>query len=159
MYESENRSVVSSSLRLWTVACRFLCPWNSPGKNTGVGSCFFSRGSSQARDWTQVSHIAGRFFIVWATREAQEYWSGEPLSLLQQIFTTQKSKQSLLHFRWILYQLSYQGSSRILESVAYLFSSRYSQPRDKTQVSRIAGGFFILWATGKPHLKFLEQNF
>ena len=21
----------------WTVACRFLCPWNSPGKNTGLG--------------------------------------------------------------------------------------------------------------------------
>ena len=35
-----------------------------------------SRGSSQARDQTQVSRIAGRFFTVWATREAQEYWSG-----------------------------------------------------------------------------------
>ena len=31
----------------------------------------FSRGSSRARDWTQVSRIAGRFFTVWATREAQ----------------------------------------------------------------------------------------
>ena len=29
-----------------------------------------SRGSSQPRDRTQVSHIAGRFFTVWATREA-----------------------------------------------------------------------------------------
>ena len=36
----------------------------------------FSRGSSQPRDGTQVSHIAGRFFTSWATREAQEYWSG-----------------------------------------------------------------------------------
>ena len=36
----------------------------------------FSRGSSQPRDWTQVSHIAGRLFTLWATREAQEYWSG-----------------------------------------------------------------------------------
>ena len=36
----------------------------------------FSRGSSQPRDWTQVSHIAGGFFTSWATREAQEYWSG-----------------------------------------------------------------------------------
>ena len=35
-----------------------------------------SRGSSQPRDWTQVSHIAGGFFTSWATREAQEYWSG-----------------------------------------------------------------------------------
>ena len=31
----------------------------------------FSRGSSQPRDWTQVSHIAGGFFTSWATREAQ----------------------------------------------------------------------------------------
>ena len=31
----------------------------------------FSRRSSQPRDWTQVPHIAGRFFTSWATREAQ----------------------------------------------------------------------------------------
>ena len=36
----------------------------------------FSRGSSQPRSWTQVSHIAGGFFTSWATREAQEYWRG-----------------------------------------------------------------------------------
>ena len=29
----------------------------------------FSRGSSQPRDWTQVSHIAGGFFTSWVTRE------------------------------------------------------------------------------------------
>ena len=34
------------------------------------------RGSSQRRDWIQVSHIAGGFFTIWATREAQEYWIG-----------------------------------------------------------------------------------
>ena len=33
----------------------------------------FSRGSSQPRDRTQVSCIAGRCFTSWATREAQEY--------------------------------------------------------------------------------------
>ena len=32
----------------------------------------FSRGSSQPRDRTQVSHTAGRFFAIWATREAQK---------------------------------------------------------------------------------------
>ena len=43
----------------------------------------FSRGSSQPRDRsseprnsTQVSCIDGRFYTRWATREAQEYWSG-----------------------------------------------------------------------------------
>ena len=30
----------------------------------------FARGSSQPRDWTWVSSIAGRCFILWATREA-----------------------------------------------------------------------------------------
>ena len=31
-------SVMANSLRPpWTVACRLLCPWDSPGKNTGVG--------------------------------------------------------------------------------------------------------------------------
>ena len=29
-----------------------------------------SRGSAQTRDWTQVSHMAGIFFTIWATREA-----------------------------------------------------------------------------------------
>ena len=30
----------------------------------------FSRRSSQPRDWTRVSHIVGRCFTIWATREA-----------------------------------------------------------------------------------------
>ena len=29
----------------------------------------FLRESSQLRDWTQVSHTAGSFFTIWATRE------------------------------------------------------------------------------------------
>ena len=36
----------------------------------------FSRGTSQPRNWTGVSCIAGRFFTSWATREALSgrYW-------------------------------------------------------------------------------------
>ena len=36
----------------WTVAARLLCPWNSPGKNTGVGcqsllqEIFLTQGSN-----------------------------------------------------------------------------------------------------------------
>ena len=33
----------------------------------------FSRGSSQPRDWTQLSRTAGGFFTSWAMREAHEY--------------------------------------------------------------------------------------
>ena len=37
--ESESHSVVSNSLRPHGLQpTRLLCPWNSPGKNTGVGS-------------------------------------------------------------------------------------------------------------------------
>ena len=104
-------SVVSDSLRPHGLQpARLLRPWDSPGKNTGVGChtllqggfltqglnlglphcrwilyCLShqgnpwilewgdmpsSRGSSESRDWTQVSHTAGRFFTLWATREA-----------------------------------------------------------------------------------------
>ena len=42
------------------------------------------------------------------------------LSLLQQIFTTQKSNQGLLHYRQILYQLSYQGSP-FVKVIVHLF--------------------------------------
>ena len=47
-------------------------PRNSPGQNTGVLAFPFSRGPSQARDWTQVSRTADGFFTSWATREAQD---------------------------------------------------------------------------------------
>ena len=67
----------------------------------------FSRGSSQHKDWTQLSRISRR---------------------------------------QILYQVSHQGSPRILEWVAYPFSSRSSWPRNRTRVSCIAGGFFTNWA-------------
>ena len=68
------------------------------------------------------------------------------LSLLQEIVPTQGSNPDLPHCRQILYQLSHKGSPRILEWVAFLFSSGSSQPRDLTGVSLIAGGFFTNWA-------------
>ena len=66
-------------------------------------------------------------------------------SLLQGTFPTQGSNPVLPHCRQILYQLSHKGSPRILEWVAYPFSSGSSQPRNRTRVSRITGGFFTNW--------------
>ena len=34
----------------------------------------FFRGSSQSRSQTQASHIVGRFFTIWATRESQQFY-------------------------------------------------------------------------------------
>ena len=43
--------------------------------------------------------------------------------------------------------------ARILEWVAFPFSRGLSQPRDRTQVSRVAGGFFTSWANkGSPRI-------
>ena len=72
-------------------------------------------------------------------------------SLLQGTFSAQGLNPGLPHCRWILYQLSHQGSPRILEWVAYPFPSGSSWPRNWTWVSCIAGGFFISWAIRKAH--------
>ena len=80
------------------------------------------------------------------------------LSFLQGIFPIQGPNRGLRHCRWVLYLLSYEGSlnirrnsgciahgilqARILEWVAYPFSSRFSRPRNLTRVSCIAGRFF-----------------
>ena len=71
MQSEWSHSVVSDSLR--PVDC-------SPPSSTVHGilqarilqwvAISFSRGSSQPKDWTQVSHIAGRHFNLRATREA-----------------------------------------------------------------------------------------
>ena len=63
--ESESQSVMSNSLQphgLYSL-------WNSLGQHTEWVAFPFSRGSSQQRDWTQVSCIASEFFTSWATRD------------------------------------------------------------------------------------------
>ena len=69
--ESERRSIVSDSLRPHAHTVY--------GQNLKWVAFPFSRGSSQPRDLTQVSHFAGRFFTRGATREAQKYWGGYPI--------------------------------------------------------------------------------
>ena len=68
------------------------------------------------------------------------------LFFLQGIYPIQGSNPGLLHWRWILYQLSHKGSPRILEWVAYPFSSISSWPKNQTVVSCVVGRFFTNWA-------------
>ena len=63
--KSLSRVQLFATRGLWPT--KFLRPWDSPGKNTGVGCHFLS---SRPRDQTQVSHIAGRRFNLCTTREA-----------------------------------------------------------------------------------------
>ena len=71
------------------------------------------------------------------------------LSLLQRLFPTQGLNPGLPLCRRILYQLSHKGSPRILEWLAYPFSSGSSWPRNQTRVFCIAGRFFTNWASGE----------
>ena len=73
----------------------------------------------------------------------QEYWRGLPFPSPGDLLNP-GIKPGLPHCRRILFQLSHQGSPRILEWVAYPFSSGSSQPRNQTGVSCIAGDW-ILW--------------
>ena len=93
--------------------CPTLCNpivWNSPGQNIGVCSLsplpgiFWTLGSNPG-----LPHHRHIFFTSWATRKPKNTGVESP-SLLQGIFPTQELNQRLLHCRWILYQLSYEGS-------------------------------------------------
>ena len=113
-------------------------PWNSPGQNTGVGSCSLLQGIEPRSPTLQADSLPAE-----PPGKPKSTGVGS-LSLLQRIFPTQKSNWGLLHCRWILYQLSHKGNPRILEWVVYPFSSGSSQPRNQTGVSCIVGGFFVL---------------
>ena len=112
---------------------------DSPGKNTGIGCHALLQGIFP----TQGSNL-GLPHYRWIFPSEP---SGKPkntgvgsLSLLQGTFPSQELIQGLQLCRQILYQLRHQGSPRILEWVAYPFSSRSSQLRNQTRVSCIAEG-------------------
>ena len=73
----------------------------------------------------------------------------DSLSLLQEIFPTQGSKLVLTHCRWILHQRSHKGSPRILEWVAYPFSSRSSHTSAKSRLIHMihenSGWYWGIW--------------
>ena len=138
-------------------------PWSLPGSSV--------HGILQARilEWAAISFSILKLSIwKWGFRENESCsvlsdslrshglhspWNSPgqntgvgSLSLLQGIFPTQASNPGLRHRRQILYQLTHKGSPRILEWVAYPFSSGSSQPSNQTGISCIAGGFFTNWA-------------
>ena len=73
--ESESCSVVSDSLRPRGLHI----PWNSPGQNTGVGSHSHLPRIFPTQGLKPGLPCCRRTLISWATREAQEYWSGWPI--------------------------------------------------------------------------------
>ena len=87
-------------------------------------------------DWLGKSSCLG-FNEVWGVLVSDK-WKWKSLSRVQ-LFVTP----------WTIQSMEF---SRILEWVAFPFSRGSSQPRDRTQVPRFAGGFFTSWATRESHV-------
>ena len=108
---------------------------------------FLPLGSKEKWKWKSLSRV-WLFVTPWTIQSRlysrPEYWSQWP-SLLQGIFPTQGLNIGLPHCRQILHPLNHKGSPWIMEWVAYPFSGGSSQPRNRTGVSCIAGGFLTNW--------------
>ena len=111
----------------------------------------FFRGSSQHKDQTQISRIAGGFFTNWATEKPQKAALNGTESccclVANSCLTLCRPKDS-----------SPPGSSvhgisqtRILEGVAISFSMRSSRPRDRNYISCIDRWILYHWATREAH--------
>ena len=120
-------------------------PWDSPGKNTGVG-CHFLLQCMKVKSEREVASVMSdsvrprrrkptRLLCPWD-------FPGKSTGvgchcLLQKVTQSCPTLCDSMDYRvhGIL-------QARILEWVAFPFSRRSSQPRDQTEVSPIAGRFF-----------------
>ena len=77
----------------------------------------FSRGSSQPRDRTQVSHIAGGFFTNWASREALlwSFHNQDSVVLVKSLIEQQNRKSrndTHVYVNWFLTKIKREFSGR-----------------------------------------------
>ena len=116
-------------------------PASRSQESTGL-QLHLTNSKSESESCSDVSHSSRPHGLYGPWDSPGQNIGMGSFSLLQGIFPTQGLNPGLPRCRWILYQLSHKGSPRILEWVAYPFSSGSSQPRNRTGVSCIAGGFF-----------------
>ena len=98
---------------------RLLCPWDFPGKDTGVGFHFLLQGIFPTRG-SNPGHLHCRQSLYRVSYKGSPYISLSP-------------------FFW--------RGARLLEWVAIPFSRRSFRPRNWTRVSRTVGRRFTVWAT------------
>ena len=93
--------------RKWSLGCVCVCVWKSiicvfvtpwtvvhgilQARIPEWVAVPFSRGSSQPRDQTQVSHSAGGFLTTWATREVPWYRSSFSRTFLDKVLSDHTS--------------------------------------------------------------------
>ena len=101
---SESHSVVSDSL--WPHRSYSL--WNSLNLNTGGVTFPFSRRSTKPRDWTQVSHIAGGFFLPAEPQGKPFYISWSRPKRMSRLYLGQEDKRQCwnINIGWQKYSIN-----------------------------------------------------
>ena len=100
------------------------------GRDSCIQGCWFGQKGSIWGCWNKGQAAV----IVWREWEYHRKSMAWPYKL--------RTKIPVQQCAW---GLSHRGSPRILEWIAYPFSSESSQPRNWTRVSCIAGRFFTNW--------------
>ena len=109
-------SVLSNSLQPPGLQpARFLCPWGFSRQEYWNESPCPPPGNLPKPGINPRSPTLQVGFLLTEPPGKPMNTAVDSLSLLQGIFLTQKMNRGLLHCRWILYQLSHQGSARILQ--------------------------------------------
>ena len=97
----------------------------------------FSKGSSWPRDGTCSSCICREVLY-------HEHHLGSPIYIVSEVQVAQSCPTLCDPVDYTVHGIL---QARILDWVAFPLFRASSQPRDRTQVSCIAGGFFTSWAT------------
>ena len=135
--------------RGWTLAPRENC-----GEFEGLRNCANCRFTA---GWPRASHLLPLLqrdvvSVKWAntgkTRKHQMKDYGFPgvLQFLPNLKWKSLSRVWLFATSWAIQSMAF-SRPEYWSGVAFPFSRGSSQPRDQTQVSHIAGGFFTSWAT------------
>ena len=121
---------------------RLLCPWDSPGKNTGVGCHFLLQGIFLTQGWNQC-------LLHWQADSLPLSHQGSLSQSLKWSFSVVSDSLRPPRTDYSLPGFSVHGifQVRILEWVAISFSRRSSRPREWTRVSHIVGRHFTVWTT------------
>ena len=101
-------------------------PWNSPGQVFGVGSLFPSPGDFHNPGIKPRSPMFQADSLPTEIQGKAKNTLVGRLSFLQGIFLTQESNWGLLHFRWILYQPSYDPQPSFEFWFSYIYTACWS---------------------------------
>ena len=107
----------------------------------------FSKGPSQPRDRTQVSHIAGKFFTSWTIREALftvYVWANESLLIKSwtACFQILRSRSSWIDWLKVYWKFPYQIQSHTFHLVVTQFPFKIRMTPNVTS-SLIKGAIYV----------------